>query len=246
MIAEWNELRPVGVEADPAYLAALCRHASERGVAMHSPRYVTVTYELCTRAHRRAAAARIDSPLFSLYGATEAGVLFMECEAGRLHHNAAHSHVELVPVGEKLARVVISTLGRPWMPLVRYELGDVVRVADGPCPCGLAATTDGGGALLERIEGRLGDCIHTPSGLVTPAMIDDAVDAADPDVTGWRLDGTTAWTLGLVGSCASSRVTDAVATLLGAEVHARTESALRPEGSGKYRLVQPPKLAGVA
>jgi phenylacetate-CoA ligase len=241
MLAEWNELRPVGVEADPAYLAALCRHASERGVAMHSPRYVTVTYELCTRAHRRAAAARIDSPLYSLYGATEAGVLFMECEAGRLHHNAAHSHIELVPVDERarLARVVVSTLGRPWMPLVRYELGDVVRVADGACPCGAAHE----GALLERIEGRLGDCVQTSAGLITPAMIDDAVDAADPSVVGWRLDGNSAWTLGLVGPRAPACVRDAVATLLGANVQARTESALRPEGSGKYRLVQPPKLA---
>jgi phenylacetate-CoA ligase len=238
MLAEWNDLAPVGVEADPAYLAALCRHASAQDVAMRSPRYVSVTYELCTRAHRRAARERIDSPLYSLYGATEAGVLFMECSASRLHHNAAHSHVELMPVGDGLARVIVSTLGRPWMPLVRYELGDVVRISsEARCACGAVHE----GALLERVEGRLGDCVRSSRGLITPAMIDDAVDAADASVLGWRLDHAGSWTLGLVGAMRAHTVAEAVSALLGEQVTPRAESALRPEGSGKYRLVRPPR-----
>jgi phenylacetate-coenzyme A ligase PaaK-like adenylate-forming protein len=231
MAAEWNDLRPDGVEADPAYLAALSRHVFVRGGRLHSPAFVTLTYEQATRAHRRAIGRVIDSPLFSLYGATEAGVLFMECTAGRLHHNSAHSHVELLDLGGGRGRVVVTTLGRAWMPLLRYELGDAVRVAEGPCACGLPES----GFQLARVEGRGDDCI----GAVTPAMIDDCVDAAEPVVEGWQLarDGS-GWILRVVGSD-GARAAAAVSSLIDAPVVPRVEAALLPEGSGKYRLVKP-------
>jgi phenylacetate-CoA ligase len=240
MVGEWNDLRPDGVEADPAYLAALCRHAQATGIAMHSPKFVTLTYELPTRGHRRAIGRSIDSPLFALYGATEAGVLFMECEAGRLHHNVRHSHIELYEVGEGLGQVVVTTLGRAWMPLIRYTLSDVVRLEKGPCACG----SDAGGYLLARVEGRGSDCIARPSGLVTPAMIDDVVDAAEPEAFAWQLAAEGgSHRLSLVGPLAGDgtgrKAADAVAHLLDTRVEPRVEAAILPEGSGKYRLVRP-------
>jgi phenylacetate-CoA ligase len=234
MVAEWNDLQPEGVEADPAYLAALCRHVSARGGRLHAPRYVTLTYEQITRAHRREIGRVIDAPLYSLYGATECGVLFMECAAGRLHHNARHSHIELFDAGQGLGRVVVTTLGRTWMPLLRYQLDDVVRLAPpGPCPCGLPDE----GYQLARIEGRAGDCL----GAVTPAALDDAIDAAAPGVSAWQLVVSGGYTLRAValsqGEAAAAAA--AVAPLIGATVAPRLEAALLPEGSGKYRLVRP-------
>lgn len=83
MLAEWSEFAPHGVEADPAYLAILVRAAAALGVRLPEPDFVTLTYETTTRAMRRDIAAALDVPAFQLYGATEAGVLFMECEHGR-------------------------------------------------------------------------------------------------------------------------------------------------------------------
>ena len=193
MAAEWNQLRPDGVEADPAYLAALCRHVARSGGRLHSPAFVTLTYEQATRAHHRAIGAVIDSPLYSLYGATEAGVLFMQCTHGRLHHNAEHSHIELLDLGGGVGRIIVTTLGRAWMPLLRYQLGDAVRLAEGPCACGLPQN----GYQLTRVEGRGDDCL----GAITPAMIDDAVDGAEPAIESWQLgrDGS-GFILRLVGS----------------------------------------------
>jgi phenylacetate-CoA ligase len=236
MVAEWNELAPDGVEADPAYLAALCRHVTARGGRLHAPSFVTLTYEQCTRAHRRAIGRVIDTPLYSLYGATECGVLFMECAEGRLHHNARHSHIELIDAGGGLGRVVMTTLGRTWMPLVRYQLDDLVRLApSGPCKCGLPDE----GYQLARVEGRgdelLGD------GAVTPALVDDAVDAAAPSVTAWQLAiAAGSHTLRAVAPSESEvqAAAAAVTRLIGAPVAPRLEAALLPEGSGKYRLVR--------
>jgi phenylacetate-CoA ligase len=238
MVTEWNDLQPEGVEADPAYLAALCRYARESGQQMHSPIFVTLTYELPTRAHRRDIGRVLDSPLYTLFGATEAGVLFMECDRGRLHHNVRHSHIELEPLEGDLHRVVVTSLGRAWMPLLRYALNDVVRLSktSGPCGCGF----DQGGFTLSRIEGRFSDCLQRPSGLITPAMIDDVIDEVDTALHAWQLStdgeggGFLLRVVGSDGRTAAARV----AKLIGAKVEARAEAAILPEGSGKYRLVR--------
>jgi phenylacetate-coenzyme A ligase PaaK-like adenylate-forming protein len=202
---------------------------SERGGKLHSPGFVTLTYELATRGHKRAIARVLDSPLFCLYGATEAGVLFMEDAGGVMVHNHRHSHIELLDAGHGLGRVVVTTLGRTWMPLLRYDLGDLVRLAPG----------DGPGYRFSRIEGRAGDCVAIEGGVVTPAQLDDAIDAADAEISMWQLqrDGAS-WTLRVVGSSGEAAAR-AISPLVGAPVAARREAAILPEGSGKYRLVRP-------
>jgi phenylacetate-coenzyme A ligase PaaK-like adenylate-forming protein len=239
MLAEWNDLRPDGVEADPAYLAALCRYAEHKGMRMHAPAFVTLTYEQITRAAKRAIARALPSTaLLSLYGATEAGVLFMECAAGKLHHNARHSHIELLDAGGELGRVVVTTLGRTWMPLVRYDIGDLVRPAEGPCACGRADE----GFLLERIEGRATDAPTAADGrLYSPAALDDLVDAADATLSQWQLVPASggSWTLRVVGSSDGGQAAAAaLAAALGTPVAAAAEAAILPEGSGKYRTVR--------
>ena len=50
---------------------------------------------------------------------------------------------------ETLLDATWTTLGRAWMPLLRYDIGDVVRVAPSrDCACGLKSD----GPLLERVE----------------------------------------------------------------------------------------------
>ncbi|MDB4964781.1 MAG: hypothetical protein JWN44_470 [Myxococcales bacterium] len=235
MLDEWNDLGPDGVEADPQYLGALCRHAMRRGVTMHSPTFATLTYEQTTRASIRAMKAALPTMgAFNLYGATEAGVLFMECDKGRLHHNARHSHVELLDAGGGLARVVVTTLGRTWMPLLRYDIGDLVRLADG-CDCGLPDE----GYVLSRIEGRANDAVATPRGLFTPAMLDDIVDGADSALEQWQLQGAAdGFLLHVVGSDGVQSAT-ALAAALGTTVEPRATATILPEASGKYRMVRP-------
>jgi phenylacetate-coenzyme A ligase PaaK-like adenylate-forming protein len=235
MLDEWNDLRAGGVESDPQYLAALCRHATQQGVKMHAPAFVTLTYEQTTRGALRAMKAALPSTTpVQLYGATEAGVLFMECTAGRLHHNARHSHIELVDAGNGLCRVVVTTLGRTWMPLLRYDIGDLVRLADG-CTCGRSDE----GYILSRIEGRGNDAITTPRGLFTPAMLDDIVDGAEPAIVHWQLTGSgDGWILHTVGGD-GAQAAAALAEQLGTSVEPRATATILPEPSGKYRMVRP-------
>ena len=240
MLREWCEFAPRGVEADPAYLAIIARAALKRGMQVPSPEFITLTYETTTRAMRRDIGRAFDAPLFQLYGATEAGVLFMECEHGRLHPNEQHSHVDLVPLTghTQLARVLVTTLGRAWMPLLRYDIGDVVRLAESrDCACGLRSD----GPLLERIEGRLTDCTDVRGETITPLMLDDAIHAAldsSATIEQWQLAGDTLLVVDPASGDSAGPAAAAVGTLLERPIRGERVAAIAPEASGKYRLVK--------
>jgi phenylacetate-CoA ligase len=240
MLREWREFAPRGVEADPAYLAIIARAALKRGAPLPSPEFITLTYETTTRAMRRDISRAFDAPVYQLYGATEAGVLFMECEHGRLHPNERHSHVDLVAVAGhgRLARVLVTTLGRAWMPLLRYDIGDVVRVAESrDCPCGLKSD----GPLLERVEGRQSDCTDVGGETITPLMLDDAIHealGADATLEQWQLAGDTLLVVDPASAGSAARAGEAVGALLQRRVHSERVAAIAPEASGKYRLVK--------
>ena len=240
MLREWCEFMPRGVEADPAYLAIIARAALQSGLRLPSPDFITLTYETTTRAMRRDIARAFAAPVFQLYGATEAGVLFMECEHGLLHPNERHSHVDLVDLrgGDRLARVLVTTLGRAWMPLLRYDIGDLVRRAKlRRCPCGL----DSDGPLLERVEGRQSDCLDVGGATITPLMLDDAIHAAlGPSATleQWQLAGGSLLVVDPAAAGSARLAADAVGVLLERTIRAERVGAIAPEASGKYRLVK--------
>jgi phenylacetate-CoA ligase len=241
MLREWCDFAPLGVEADPAYLAIIARAALGRGVELPSPEFITLTYETTTRAMRRDIGRAFEAPLFQLYGATEAGVLFMECEHGRLHPNERHSHVELEPLpgSQRLARVLVTTLGRAWMPLLRYDIGDVVRVAESrTCACGL--TSDG--PLLERVEGRQSDSTDVGGETVTPLMLDDAIhtalDPTESTLEQWQLAGDTLLIVDPRSADSAVQAAAAVGAVLQRAIRGERVAAIAPEASGKYRLVK--------
>jgi phenylacetate-CoA ligase len=240
MLAEWREFAPRGVEADPAYLAIIARAALASGVRLPAPEFITLTYETTTRAMRRDIDRAFDAPVFQLYGATEAGVLFMECEHGLLHPNERHSHVDLVPLPGRgrLARVLVTTLGRAWMPLLRYDIGDVVRVAESRvCACGLKSD----GPLLERVEGRQSDCIEIGGETVTALMLDDAIHDAlglETTIEQWQLAGDDLLVVDPKNAGSAAQAAAAVGAVLGRAVRGERVAAIAPEASGKYRLVK--------
>jgi phenylacetate-CoA ligase len=240
MLREWAEFAPRGVEADPAYLAIMARAALARGVRLPAPEFITLTYETTTRAMRRDIGRAFDAPVFQLYGATEAGVLFMECELGLLHPNERHSHVDLVPVSGtgRLARVLVTTLGRAWMPLLRYDIGDIVRVAESrDCACGLRSD----GPLLERIEGRSSDSTDVGGETITPLMIDDAIHAAlgsTATIEQWQLAGDVLLVVDPASDGSAELAALAVRELLARPIRGERVTAIAPEASGKYRLVK--------
>ena len=140
MLREWCEFAPRGVEADPAYLAIIARAALQRGMRLPSPEFVTLTYETTTRAMRRDIGRAFDAPCSSSTARPRpACCSWSASTAGCTRTSATATSISCrCRARARLARVLVTTLGRAWMPLLRYDIGDVVRVAESrDCACGL-------------------------------------------------------------------------------------------------------------
>lgn len=89
------------------------------------------------------------------YGCEEVSLIASECEEHNgLHINADSLYTE-VPADGKL---LVTDLSNRAMPLIRYQVGDVVVPSARTCACGR------GLPLIERVEGRDADYVLTPAG----------------------------------------------------------------------------------
>ena len=197
MIDELGRFEPVVFEANPSFLSVLCRHAIKHHRAVYQPAVVTLTYENPSLIHLRHIRSVFSCPVISSYGATESGYVFMQCEAGRLHQNVEHCHVDFQPLaarhgGPAVGRILVTTFHNPWRALVRFDMGDLVRLAAEPCPCGRHQ-----GLTLDAIEGRVANATLSRAGrLVTQREADAAIAEVD-GIDQYELVQTGAATLSL-------------------------------------------------
>jgi phenylacetate-coenzyme A ligase PaaK-like adenylate-forming protein len=181
MVHELNTFRPAVLEANPSFLARLSRHMVASRLSVISPPLIVLTYEAPSVLHRKQIGSAFDSPVASSYGTTEAGYVFMECEAGRMHQVTQACHVDFLPFaggrdGAHIGKILVTTFDNPWRSLVRFDAGDVVRLDDqSRCPCGR-----GEGLILASVEGRTIHLTCTPDGrVVTRGQVDRALGQVD-------------------------------------------------------------------
>ena len=247
MVAEINQYQPVLLEANPSFLAILARYILRNGLSVYKPALITLTYENPSLLHYRLIKQAFGAPIASSYGATEAGYVFMECEAGRLHQVTDNVHVDFLPFSSEhgspqIGQILVTTLDNPWCVLLRFDIGDLVQLAADPCPCGRRS-----GLTLTGIEGRTINLTLTPVGR---AVSQGEVDRALAEVAGlaeYQLTQTTAtaYTLDTVADGAEPGVVvatahDALQTVYGPQAYiaVREVTAIAPDPPGKYRLVK--------
>lgn len=234
---ELERFAPDALEADPAYLAWFALRLARSGRAPREPEFIDVSYEFPTRALLAQIRGVFRAPVVDTYGSTECGFVFCACEHGRYHHNAAWSHVELLalPRVEGAALLVVTPLGNPWLNLVRFDTGDVVRPASEPCPCGR------GGVTLASIEGRAQDFVVAVGGELLSVARVDACIGAPPGLAQWRLvqQSERAFEIELAPDERAPLdipgLVERLASLLGVEPRTRVVRHLPIEASGKFR-----------
>jgi phenylacetate-CoA ligase len=243
ILDELGRHRTVGLESDPLYLALLARHAAAVRRAIDVKGFVQLTYAFSSQACLRAIAEAFSGPVLQLYGASEVGVMFMEGGDGLLHHCPFTTHVELLPArvptpgAQDVASVVVTTLDRVAMPLVRFVVGDLVQVAPGG-PRRWTTVPP-----LLSVEGRIDDAILRPDGaLVTAGALDRALAGVE-GIFLWQANQRVRDRVDVdvvapdAPECATEKARSALAPLLsGLEVHVRSATAIPIEPSGKFRV----------
>lgn len=235
MLDELAQHGTVGLLADPFYLDVLARHAATLGRQLDVRGFVALTRALTTSAHREAIGRVFPGPVLQVYGAREAGILFVEGDDGKMHHAPFATHVELVraqaetPGAENVALVVVTTLDRDVQPLVRYVLGDLVQVAPGPSRFTTVPP-------ISTVEGKLGDSVIRPDGaIVTPGAIDRAMAAVGARAYQVAQEEPASVSIEVVGASADDAQGALAPLLAGMTVTARAATAIAVEPNGKYR-----------
>jgi phenylacetate-coenzyme A ligase PaaK-like adenylate-forming protein len=248
MIGELGLFRPAVLEANPSFLAKLCRYIADNDRKVFQPGLIVYTYEYPTRLHYRQIRRVFDVPMASSYGSTETGYVFMQCEEGKFHQNSEFCRVDFQPLkpehgGPDTGRILVTTFNNPWYYIVHFDVGDLVRPdEEGTCACGRNS-----GYILSAIEGRAISLTLTCGGrLVTLREADDTLSALD-DIDEYQLEQTSekAYDLHLVSRRPDkSRLTEEATGLLQglygreATVSVVYENALSPENSGKYSVAK--------
>jgi len=143
--------------APPSVLRRLA-DAVRAGELPIAPAQVVSVAEVLELDDRVAIGRAFGVPVQEVYQASE-GFLGVSCPAGRLHLNEEFVHVEpewLDPEHRRF-RPIVTDFTRTCQVVIRYRLDDVLRDAEGPCPCGRVTRS------LEAVEGRADDVLWWPS-----------------------------------------------------------------------------------
>ena len=126
--------------------------------------------------------------MFTHYGMTETGFGGgVECDALDGYHLREgdiffevvdHETGQPCPEGA-IGEVVITTLTRQGMPLIRYMTGDISRILSQPCPCGSVLKR------MDRVRGRWDGAVHLGSDIIL------TLSDMDDTCSGYRVCSTT-------------------------------------------------------
>ena len=115
------------------------------------------------------------------YGSSERIIGANQCSHGKLHYYSDACHLEIldeqgIPVENgQVGKVVVTTLINKAQPLIRYDLGDSIRLAKvQQCPCGSSLP------IIDEVVGRNDDLIITPDGNLIGRL--DPVFKGDMDI----------------------------------------------------------------
>ncbi|MDD3754432.1 MAG: phenylacetate--CoA ligase [Methanobacterium sp.] len=165
----------------PSYGLYLAEVAEEEGVESSDLNLNSIGFgaEMWTEQMRQKLQNRFNSPAYNIYGLTEimGPGIALECpEQDGLHVMEDHFYPEIIDSetmevlkDEEKGELVLTTLTRHGMPIIRFRTKDITKLRKGTCPCGRTLIK------MERITGRTDDMLKIRGVAVFPSQIEKAL-----------------------------------------------------------------------
>ncbi len=170
LVAELNDFQPTMLNGYPS-AAALLAGEQDEGRLRISPVLVQVSGEHLTPAMRSLIEKVWPCRVIPSYAASEVPGLAFPCKMGVLHVNADWYIIEPidelgrpVPPGTISHSALVTNLANRVQPVIRYDLGDRIRIGAEGCPCGSPLPT-------VTVEGRTDDVLTFESGTGAPVTV---------------------------------------------------------------------------
>jgi phenylacetate-coenzyme A ligase PaaK-like adenylate-forming protein len=131
----------------PSYYLEFARYRQARRLRLRRPpRLLLCGGEALPDDVRTLLEQQFECPVYQSYGGNEFGFVACECPQRRGLHVLEH---DVVVEADEGGELLVTTLGQPEMPLIKYETGDRALLSHEPCPCGARGTT------IVSLEGRI-------------------------------------------------------------------------------------------
>jgi phenylacetate-CoA ligase len=164
IVTALNTYRPDMLLTYPSLLRRLVEEQRE-GRLRIAPRLLCSAAETLTPDMRELVRQSWGGDLFDSYGTTETGLIGIDCpEHAGIHvaedllmYEVVDRNNRPVAPGEVGEKVLVTTLFNRVLPLIRYEISDLVTLADGACRCGRSLLR------LAAIAGRREDVLDLPA-----------------------------------------------------------------------------------
>jgi phenylacetate-CoA ligase len=180
-IATMKELGVTGICCTPSYFNFIVEQAGEMGIDLRDlPLRIGIFgSELWTEEMRLRIEKSSGIKAYDIYGLAEiiSPGIGIECEC----RNGLHiledlfypeiinqETCEVLPDGE-LGELVLTTLTKQAMPMIRYRTGDITRIITGACECGRSLRR------IERISTRSDDMLTVQGINIFPSQIEAAL-----------------------------------------------------------------------
>ncbi len=170
------------IVADPTWLVSLSEIAEREGV--FPVKLIFAAGDRMTDVYRDYVQNVWKAPVILGYGSTEmGGGLGMECrERDGIHFDEYNFLVEILdPDAEGFGEIVVTTLSRRTMPLIRYRVRDVSRIMEEPCPCGVTIRR------LARIKGRRDEMVVMGAGNIHPEIFETILHGVPGLSESWQV-----------------------------------------------------------
>jgi phenylacetate-CoA ligase len=171
IVAHLNQLNPDAILAYPSALVQLVETARS-GALRITPKAVITGGEPLLPETRASAEETFDVPIRNWWLSSEGGPMGIGCGHGPWLHLSDDLLIiepvdrddRPVPVGTPSAKVLLTSLYNPALPLIRYELTDEITMLDAGCPCGSQHR------LIEDPYGRDDDSFRYGDAVVHPLV----------------------------------------------------------------------------
>ncbi|CAN7539601.1 phenylacetate--CoA ligase family protein [Rossellomorea sp. LjRoot5] len=163
----------------PSYAALLAEESVKQGIDIQRDiglKRMILTGEGCSYEFRNRLEVLWGCEVSFFYGSTECGVIGIECKEHNGYHIAeGHVKVEIVEAeGEQvldhgeIGELVVTTLLREGMPMIRYRTGDIGYLMKSECSCGSQMD-------LLQLRGRLENQLNIGGEQYSPFLLENCL-----------------------------------------------------------------------
>jgi len=183
---ELRSFRPHAIYAFPSYLAELLEYCERQQEILPSLGTIFTSSEVLSEGLRQRLMNAFSADVCDVYGNTEFKEVAWQCRSKRYHVNFESTWVETIDDAEDgFGTVLLTTLVNRAMPLIRYRVGDRVRMGTGQCDCGR------NGPWLAAVSGREVDMlILADDRRLSPYLLTSIIEL-DPGIRRYQIVQST-------------------------------------------------------